>query len=63
MDKIKDMLKNAWKSKTVIFGLLLQTAPLVQDYYGDVGNPLGYMIVGFVIIGLRAVTTKPLSEK
>lgn len=43
--------------------MLLQMAPLVQTYYSEIGNPLGYMIVGIVVVGLRIVTTKPISEK
>lgn len=59
MSKILQWLK----SKTVWFALLLQLAPVVQEYYGAVSDPLGYMIIGMFVIGLRAVTDKPLSEK
>lgn len=52
-----------FKSKTVIFGMLLQFAPFVQDYFTSVGDPRGYMIVGGLVIVLRALTTKPLGEK
>jgi hypothetical protein len=59
MDKILPWLK----SKTVWFAMLLQLAPVVQAYYGAVNDPFGYMVIGMFIIGLRAITTKPLSEK
>lgn len=56
-------IKNAWKSKTMIFGMLLQAAPLVQEYFGAIGDPRGYMIIGLIMMWLRYVTTKPLDEK
>ena len=56
------------KSKTVLFGLLLAIASWAQTLV--VNAPLSPEITGFVgtaigavIIWLRTVTTKPLSEK
>jgi len=60
------MLANALKSKTVLFGLLLALASVVQvfvpflppEYMGQVGA-----IVGAIVIVLRFVTTLPLDQK
>lgn len=60
---VMDKIFNWFKSKTVWFGLLLQMAPVFQEYYGAIGDPRGYMIVGVLVIVLRAITTKSLNEK
>jgi hypothetical protein len=64
MDKLLQYLK----SKTVLFGLLLAvaswaqaalvSAPLSPELQGFVGTA-----IGVVVIWLRSVTNKPLSEK
>lgn len=60
------MIIGALKSKTVLFGLLLAVASIVQlfvpflpaEYVGIVGA-----VVGAIVIALRFVTTLPLSER
>ena len=55
-----------FKSKTILFGLLLTIASVIQmlvpflppQYMGAVGT-----VVGVAVIVLRFVTTLPLSEK
>ena len=61
-------IKQALKSKTVQFSILLAVLSLLQGYIGFLPvSPAGQAIVGSVLAGcivvLRAVTTMPLSEK
>lgn len=63
-----DTLLQYLKSKTVLFGLLIAIASWAQTLV--VNAPLSPEITGFlgtavgaVVIWLRSVTTKPLSEK
>jgi hypothetical protein len=63
-----DLLVSSLKSKTVWFGLALSFLSVFQSYLADSGltpEQLGVMgpLVGTLIIVLRAVTNKPLSEK
>ena len=60
------MLANAFKSKTVLFGLLLTLASIAQmfvpflppEHIGIAGA-----VIGAIVVALRFVTTLPLDQK
>lgn len=58
-NKIKQYLKS-W---TINFGLLLQLVAGLQVYIDGLGNPAATMLIGFIVVGLRFKTTRPVSEK
>lgn len=61
-----EQLKQALKSKTVLFGLLLTIASILQmfvpffptEYVGIAGT-----VIGAVVVMLRFLTTLPLDQK
>ncbi len=63
------VLKNGWKSKTVIFGALLVMFSGIQSMIGDVAvffGPYGAIataVIGLIVIVLRVLTTEPLEVK
>ena len=62
------LITQAFKSKTVWFGLILSILSWVQASWIQAGltpDQLGVTgsVVGTLIIILRAITTQPLSEK
>lgn len=57
---------NLLKSKTILFGLLLTIASIVQmfvPYFPQEYIGIGGTIIGAVVVFLRFLTTIPLSEK
>ena len=67
---MKNLIKKAIKSKTIIFSFLVTIFGVIQTYMPYFIDKLGketygiiMIVIGIVIAGLRAVTDKPLSEK
>ena len=65
-----EILWKSLKSKTINFGLLLSAIGLVQanlhlitDNLTPTQQGWATIIVGWIVIGLRYVTNKPVSEK
>lgn len=65
-----DKLKNIWKSKTMLFSLLLMVFgaielnfSLFQGLINDEVFAFASMIIGVIVAILRFVTTLPLDEK
>ena len=62
-----NQIKQALKSKTVQFGILLAVLTILQGYVGYLPTPAIQVTVQSVIAGcivvLRTVTTMPLSQK
>lgn len=56
-------IKQWFKSKTINYGLLLTMMGVVSMYVETLNTPMFTMLSGLVVIMLRFMTTKPLSEK
>ena len=69
INTIKTVIKNGYKSKTVIFGyaLMLLTglqgmSPDIAEVFGSHGKLITFFI-GAAVVALRAATTTPLADK
>ena len=63
-----NQIKQALKSKTVLFSIALAVLSILQGYVGILPvSPMGQAVAGCIIasciVVLRAVTTVPLNQK
>ena len=63
-----EIIFQAFKSRTVLFGLAISTLSVLESFIGFIpASPLIHCIIGIavgaIIIILRAITTQPLGTK
>ncbi len=78
MNTITDRIKGAWRSRTVLYGLLIAVLGQAQASRPDVDimldaflralhlewvRPYIWALVGFGVVILRFITTQPLEQK
>ena len=68
MSIFKRRLRRAWRSKTVVFGIILAALSALQGFVLAINiDPFQQAVIGFVlsaiVIVLRFVTTKDLDDK
>ena len=62
------MIRKAFRSKTIWFSILLATLPIIPTYIGEfdltpIQQMLAVQLIAAVVVVLRLLTDKPISDK